>query len=169
MKTVKPDIARQWLLRGEAVLVDVREPGEFRAAHIDGAHPLPLGAVSLAALPAHDGRKLLIHCARGGRGAQACEKLLAADPALDVYNLEGGLEAWAAAGHRLRRNGRHLPLDRQVQLAIGLLLLAGSLLAWFAAPGFVAIPALLGIGLTLAGLTGFCGLARVMAHAPWNS
>ncbi|MCI1294357.1 MAG: DUF2892 domain-containing protein, partial [Acetobacter sp.] len=60
------------------------------------------------------------------------------------------------------------PLDRQVQLIIGLLVLTGSLLGFFVSPWYFLLTGFFGAGLTVAGLTGFCGLARVVAHAPWN-
>jgi hypothetical protein len=55
-----------------------------------------------------------------------------------------------------------------VQLIIGLLVLTGSLLGFFVSPWYFLLTGFFGAGLTVAGLTGFCGLARVVAHAPWN-
>lgn len=125
-KTVDAKTLKQWLERGEAVLVDVREPGEHRAAHIDGAHLLPLGRVSSHALPNASGKKLVVHCLKGGRGSQACEKLLAENPTLEIYNLDGGINSWSGAGLPVKTSGsRLLPLDRQVQLTIGAFLLGG--------------------------------------------
>jgi CHASE2 domain-containing sensor protein len=57
---------------------------------------------------------------------------------------------------------------RQVQLTIGACVLAGSALAWFVDPRFVAVPAFFGAGLCFAGLTGTCGLAAVIGWMPWN-
>jgi hypothetical protein len=57
---------------------------------------------------------------------------------------------------------------RQVQIAAGLLILTGLLLAWLVAPAFVALTAFVGLGLTFAGLSGFCGMARLLALMPWN-
>ena len=61
-----------------------------------------------------------------------------------------------------------LPLDRQVQLAVGIILLITLALAVLVHPAFVWMAAICGIGLAVAGLTGFCGLARILAHMPWN-
>lgn len=169
MRTVDASRAKDWMERGEAVLVDVREPAEFRAAHIRGARSLPLNTVTPAALPPLNGRKLVVQCQKGGRGARACERLAAEDPALEIYNLDGGLEAWAAAGLPVVRSGQaHLPLDRQVQTVIGACVLAAALAAYFADPVYAWVPAFFGAGLLLAGLTGFCGLARLLALMPWN-
>jgi hypothetical protein len=57
---------------------------------------------------------------------------------------------------------------RQVQLVIGLCVLAGSALAWFVDPRLVAIPAFFGAGLTFAGASGTCALATMIGCMPWN-
>ena len=170
LRTVDANTLKNWLGSGEAVLVDVREPGEYSAENIPGAFHLPLGKVSASALPNVGHKKLVIHCRKGGRGGTACEKLLAEDPNLEIYNLEGGIEAWAEAGHAVKTSGKFfLPLDRQVQLTIGLCLLIGSWLGYtYASPAWFLFTGLFGIGLTMAGSTGFCGLAMLMAKAPWS-
>lgn len=168
-RTVDATTLQSWLDRGEAVLIDVREPAEHAAQSIHGAVSLPLGKVRLSALPAATGKKLVVHCRKGGRGGAACQKLLSEDPGLEIYNLEGGIEAWHAAGFPVASSGRFfLPLDRQVQLTIGLSLLVTSYLAYTIGPVFLLITAFLGAGLTVAGLTGFCGLAMLLARMPWN-
>jgi hypothetical protein len=130
---------------------------------------LPLGSVSKSALPPCAGKKLVIHCRKGGRGGSACEKLLTEDPNLDIYNLEGGIEAWNTAGLAVVSSGKaFLPLDRQVQLTIGLILITGSVLGALFSPAWFLLTGLIGAGLTMAGLTGFCGLAMLMAKMPWN-
>jgi rhodanese-related sulfurtransferase len=167
LKTVDPATLRQWLEQGSAILVDVREPAEHRARNIVQARHIPLGTIDAASLPA--GGRIVVHCLKGGRGASACEKLLRQKPELEIYNLEGGIDAWTAAGLPTRTAGFFLPLDRQVQLTIGIALVAASGLVLFVSPLFGLITGALGIGLSIAGATGFCGLARVMAHAPWNT
>ena len=87
----------------------------------------------------------------------------------EVYNLEGGIAAWAQAGYHVESSGHFfLPLDRQVQLTIGLCVLVGSILAYTVSPIFLFLTGFFGLGLTFAGLTGFCGLALLMARMPWN-
>lgn len=168
-KTIDVKTLKAWLDNHEAVLVDVREPAEYAAEKITGATLLPLGKVNKASLPPFAGKKLVIHCRKGGRGGSACEKLLAEDPALEIYNLEGGIEAWNAAGLTVAYSGKpFLPLDRQVQLTIGLLLIAASILGTAFSPAWFLLTGTIGGGLTVAGITGFCGLARIMARMPWN-
>ena len=169
LQTVDASTLKRWMANGEAVVVDVREPAEHAAENISGATLLPLGGITKIALPETGGKKLVIHCRSGKRAASACEKLLTEDPNLEVYNLEGGISAWSAAGYKVESSGKFfLPLDRQVQLTIGLGVLIGSLLAYFVNPLFFLLTGFFGAGLTFAGLSGFCGLAMVMAKMPWN-
>jgi len=53
-------------------------------------------------------------------------------------------------------------------LTLGICLLAGAALAYVVDPAFLFVAVLIGAGLTIAGVTGFCGLARLMAIMPWN-
>jgi len=166
VKTVDPATLRKWLDQGSAALIDVREPAEHRARHIGQARPIPLGKIDASVLP--QGRRIVVHCQKGGRGASACEKLTRQNPELEIYNLAGGIEAWVSAGFPITTGESVLPLDRQVQLTIGITLVVASALTLLVSPLFGLITGVFGLGLTLAGATGFCGLARVMACAPWN-
>ena len=169
IKAIDALTLKSWMDADKAVLVDVREPAEYKAAHIKNATLIPLGTVSVDKLPEHANRKLVIHCLKGGRGGNACGKLVEALPHMDIYNLEGGITAWINAGLPVEKTGRDiLPLDRQVQLTVGSCVLIGSLLAYFINPLFILIPAFFGAGLVFAGLSGFCGLARLLAVMPWN-
>lgn len=169
VRNIDSSTVKRWIEQGEAVLLDVREPAEHAAEKIAGAQLLPLGKVSASTLPDVGGKKVVIHCRSGKRGGMACEKLLAEMPDLDVYNLEGGIASWGAAGFPVQASGTFfLPLDRQVQLSVGLLLIMASVLGYFYSSLFFIMTGLIGCGLTVAGLTGFCGLAMVLARMPWN-
>jgi rhodanese-related sulfurtransferase len=169
LKTIDANTLKSWMDKGEAVLVDVREPAEHQAENISGATLLPLSSITKSALPEIGAKKLVIHCRSGKRGGTACEKLLAEDPSLEIYNLEGGIGAWAQAGNAVKSSGTFfLPLDRQVQLTIGLSVLFGSILGYYLSPIFFIFTGFFGAGLTFAGLSGWCGLAVLMAKMPWN-
>lgn len=160
---------KNWFEHKEAVLVDVREPAEFASESIPGAVLVPLSTVQVSTLPPHEGKKLVIYCRRGARGASACKKLLTEMPDLELYNLRGGIEEWIADHMPVVRSSRKaLPLDRQVQLIIGTLVFIGSLLGFFVSPGYFLLTGFFGVGLIIAGLSGFCGLARLVALMPWN-
>ncbi|MDE3016187.1 MAG: rhodanese-like domain-containing protein [Pseudomonadota bacterium] len=99
IKTIDAKTLRHWLDKGEAVLVDVREPAEYAQEHIPGATLVPLAGVCMRTLPGSAGKKLVIHCKAGMRGRTACERLLTESPGLEVYNLEGGISVWVQAGY----------------------------------------------------------------------
>jgi rhodanese-related sulfurtransferase len=89
-----PETAAALLARGEAVLLDVREPEEWAAGHAPRAEHLPLAQVHPGAVP--DGRTVITVCRSGGRSSRAAELLAGAG--VPVHNLAGGMTAWAEAG-----------------------------------------------------------------------
>ncbi len=58
--------------------------------------------------------------------------------------------------------------DAPVQIAAGVLILLGVLLGYTVNGGFFLLSGAVGAGLTFAGVTGFCGMARLLATMPWN-
>jgi len=167
LKTITPLEAKTWLDRNEAVLLDVREAAAYKATRIHGSHLIPLGQISAARLPRGHHKKILIHCQGGKRSEQACAVLLAQQSDLDVYNIEGGLNAWAAAGLPIE-TGTVLPLNRQVQMVVGLLVVLFTVAGFVVHPVFHALAGLMGLGLLNAGVTGWCGMAMLLAKMPWN-
>jgi rhodanese-related sulfurtransferase len=164
--TVTPSVLKKWLGEGSAILLDVREPAEHRATRIIGASLMPLSRLDMGHLPA--GKKVVVHCQKGSRGRSACLRMLSKNPDLELYNLEGGIEAWMSSGQPVERAGHVLPLDRQVQLVVGVLLIAIAALSLWVDPAWAWGAGLLGLGLTMAGLTGYCGMALVLARMSWN-
>ena len=151
-------------------LIDVRTPVEHEEMRIPGSRLMPLDALDPAAVKAASAGAdhCVLICRSGKRADQAYQKLQAAGCDRLVI-LDGGVLAWEEAGLPLERSNRKvLPLMRQVQLIIGLLALTGSLLALTVHPNFAIIPAFLGAGLTMAGATGWCGLAILLSKMPWN-
>ncbi len=74
------------------LILDVRQPEEFRGGHIAGAKQIPLGELGgrLKELPA--GREIICVCHTGSRSVPAARKLLEAG--YQVFNLQGGMLAW---------------------------------------------------------------------------
>jgi len=162
--------AHDWILNGSALLIDVREPGEFMEEHIPSALSLPLSRLGdgLKTLGAGGGRKIIFQCLSGKRSQVACN--MARDlTAMETYSLEGGIEGWKKAALPViaAAPGR-ISIFRQVQIAVGGLLLA--FLALGAAGMFwgYCLAGFLGLALTFAGVTGWCGLAMALSFAPWN-
>lgn len=165
---LKPDRVAALLSERCATLIDIREADEFARRHVKGALSRPLSSFETAHLQLEPGRDVVFTCRSGMRTASNCDRLsaLVVGPA---YVLEGGLDAWAAAGLPVETN-RKAPLElmRQVQIAAGLLVLLGVGLGLAVDRAFFGLAAAIGAGLTFAGLTGFCGLARVLVFLPWN-
>jgi rhodanese-related sulfurtransferase len=78
-----------------AHILDVREPHEWEAGHVDGAQHIPLGQVGERAAEVPAGPVFII-CKLGGRSAQATKIL--SDAGKQVTNVAGGMTAWAGAG-----------------------------------------------------------------------
>lgn len=168
IEDVRPETLKEWMEAGQAILVDVREPDEFRFEHIGGALNIPLARVAGGALPEAQGRRIVIQCASGNRSMQACRSIPLAGGDV-LYNLSGGLQEWKKAGLPVAKPAKAvLPLQRQVQVAAGGVVFAGAVLALTVHPAFALIPAAVGAGLVNAGMTGWCGLALLLAKMPWN-
>lgn len=149
-------------------IIDVREPAEHMSSHIEGSELFPLSKLKGEDIK-HNKNTYIIYCQKGGRGKSACEKLLAHNPDLDIYNISGGINEWINEGYSVRKGEKSiLPLDRQVQLSISTLLLVFCALSLTISTAFIWPIIFIATGLFVAGATGFCGLARVIALMPWN-
>jgi rhodanese-related sulfurtransferase len=155
-------------------LVDVRTAAEYRAGHVAGARLIPLDELSSETLAANEHyagagheKTLYLTCQSGMRAQQAAERLIDAG----YHNLaliEGGTQAWEKAGLPIRRCGNAISLERQVQIAIGMLLVLKVLFGFTVHELFFAAIPLIGAGLIVAGITNWCGMARLIALLPWN-
>lgn len=90
------------------LLVDVREPEEFREAHIEGATLAPLSTTASALEGVEKDREIVLVC-RSGRRSEEARKALAADGFTRVQNMEGGMLAWEKLGYPVVRLGPTLP------------------------------------------------------------
>jgi rhodanese-related sulfurtransferase len=166
LQSISPQAAADLVAKG-AVLVDIREAEEQARIRIPGAVSAPVSKIASIDLP-KDTSAVIFHCKSGMRtGANAA--MLAGKTDCDAYLVEGGLDAWVKSGlpHIVDRK-QPIEIMRQVQIGAGSLVLVGVLLGWFVAPGWYALSGLVGAGLVFAGTTGFCGMTRVLASAPWN-
>jgi DMSO/TMAO reductase YedYZ molybdopterin-dependent catalytic subunit/rhodanese-related sulfurtransferase len=84
------------LVKAGALLLDVREPGEWQAGHVAQAWLLPMGQVARHRSDLPQDRQIVVVCRSGGRSAAVAEALRAWG--LDAVNLSGGMTAWAVAG-----------------------------------------------------------------------
>lgn len=95
--TVDVAEAQRKLAAREAIMIDVREPAEWRAGHVKGAKHIPLGdlATRLGEIPRD--REVLLFCRSGNRSGTAT-KLLRSQGFEQVRNVEGGIIAWTGRG-----------------------------------------------------------------------
>ena len=154
---------------GRALLVDIREADEFARRHVKGALSRPLSAFEAAHLKVEPARDVVFTCRSGMRTQANCDRLAAAVDGAEAFVLQGGVDAWVAAGLPVEED-RKAPLElmRQVQIAAGVLVLLGVTLGFALHPAFFGLSAFVGAGLTFAGVTGFCGMARLLQSLPWN-
>jgi rhodanese-related sulfurtransferase len=159
------DLAEQLGSKRVAV-IDVREPMEYAGGHIAGSLNVPLSRLAQADLPSGP---LVLVCQSGNRSAKGVQTLRERGYAHPVSDLEGGLPSWQQAGLPLRKlKNAPLPLMRQVQIAAGSLVLLGLILSHTVAPAWILLTWFVGAGLVFAGVSGFCGMARLLALMPWN-
>jgi rhodanese-related sulfurtransferase len=168
LQTITPERAAELMGQG-AVLVDIREADEHARERIPGARHHALSRID-AENPVRPGDDVLVfHCRSGARTKANAPRLLAAGGSCETYVLEGGLEAWKKAGLPTSVDSRQpIEINRQVQIAAGSLVLAGIVLGALVTPGFYLLSAFVGAGLAFAGISGFCGMARLFALMPWN-
>ncbi|HEY7874631.1 MAG TPA: rhodanese-like domain-containing protein [Actinomycetota bacterium] len=80
----------------DSVFLDVREPYEWDAGHIDGSVHIPIGQIQERFEEVERERPVVVVCQVGQRSALVADFLSA--QGYDAANLEGGLEAWSANG-----------------------------------------------------------------------
>ena len=154
-------------IREGALAVDIRSQAEYRGGHIGGALSLP-PEQHRDKLPDDTAPCLIFYCLSGKRTTRAETILSALGQGRECYILEGGLLAWKAAGLPIVADRAAPDIMRQVQTIAGSLILLGVLAGWLVSPWFYLIDVMVGAGLLTAGLTGFCGMARLLAKMPWN-
>jgi len=153
---------------GDAIILDVRTAGEYQSEHIEGTANIPLSEIDNHTENLRHYRHIYVHCASGNRSSQACQKLntLGLD---NIVNVSGGISAWKQAGFPVYKSTRAiLPINQQVQVVAGSLILLGVILSLLVHPALIGISAFVGAGLTFAGLSGTCTMGLILARMPWN-
>jgi rhodanese-related sulfurtransferase len=175
INTISPQSLVSLLNREEAAtLIDVRTPAEYRSGHAAGAISIPLDELHPDKLPdllgdtrlGHE-QPLFLTCQSGVRAAKAADRLKDAG-FNNLFLLEGGTQAWNRAGLPMQRCGSAMSLERQVQIIIGMLLVLKVFFGFTVHELFFAAIPIIGAGLIVAGITRWCGMARLIAMMPWN-
>jgi rhodanese-related sulfurtransferase len=105
IENLTPDQVAAEVAAGKALLVDVRDAQERANGTIPGAVHASLGMLEFYADPSSPyhkaefdpGKRVILHCASGGRSALAAQSLKSMGYA-NVAHLDGGFKAWQAAG-----------------------------------------------------------------------
>ncbi len=97
LKAIDAQTLKRRLNDGSAVLIDVREAGEYAREHIDGARLAPLSRFAVEDFSADRNKTAVFYCRSGARTRFNAE-LLASKGFREVYELSGGIMGWKAAG-----------------------------------------------------------------------
>ena len=151
--------------------INVCTPVEYAEKHIKGVRSVPLDTLPSEVEKLKNKKTIFVHCRSGKRGAQAIETLTKLGVRSELINVEGGLMAWEESRHPTAflayRKG--LSLMRQVFLVAGMIILLGHILSWVTGQNsYLLLPIFVGFGLSVSGLTGWCGLQLLLAKMPWN-
>lgn len=90
-------LAATRLMNDGAIVLDVRDSGEFAGGHLPNAKNIPAGDLDKRLTELPNGKALLLVCATGQRSGKAVGTLRKAGRD-QVYSLSGGLGAWRQAG-----------------------------------------------------------------------
>ena len=100
IKTLDPKTLKSWLDKNEAILIDVREPLEYKEAYIEKAINIPLSQLLLKIhkLPDVGKKKIVLQCKSGIRSMIGCQALIKEGFESNLWNLEGGIHSWSSLG-----------------------------------------------------------------------
>ena len=160
--------AKEMLDKGEAVLIDIREPDETSREKIKGSELHPLSSFDPAQVKGNKDKVAIYHCAGGKRVIGAQDKICQTDFKA-LYNMEDGIMGWKSAGFETEKNVKMpISIQRQVQIGAGLTVILGSVLGMLFSPLWIILSIAAGLGLVYAGITEVCFLTIFLKPMPWN-
>jgi rhodanese-related sulfurtransferase len=148
--------------------INVCTPAEYKEKHIKGVRSVPLDEIASRVNEFKGKQTVYVHCRSGKRANQAIETMHSLGVTAELVNVEGGILAWDDAGLPTYSLTERMPIMRQVLIAAGLLILISLFLAGFVHQSFIILTYVVGVGLTFAGVSGWCGMAFLLAKMPWN-
>lgn len=83
------------------LVIDVRQPDEYRSGHIAGAKLMPLGELRRRMKELPQNREIVCVCASGNRSGSATRMLVGAG--FDAVNMKGGMLSWRRASFPVRK------------------------------------------------------------------
>lgn len=165
MKTINQSQLLEKSKQAKTLVVDARTSAEYRLEHITGAVNLPIDQFPdhITTLKQYD--NVVVYCNSWGTSSQFVKKAQQAWIE-HCYNLIGWISSCQPSS--ITKIKWPLPITRQVHLAAGLLVLAWAILSLIFNQWLIAISAFVWAGLTFAGLSGRCGMAKLLVMMPWN-
>ncbi|MCU0437194.1 MAG: rhodanese-like domain-containing protein [Raineya sp.] len=164
MAIIKNADAIEQVSLGNGVIIDVREPAEFKNNHIAHAFNLPSTKFSVADYEPYKSKKIYLVCQSGNRASQVLKKL-ENQGFENLYILEEQMESFQTTE---TYNTGGWSVDRQFRFVIGVLL--GIFLGGYhyVSPYFMIIPVILCLGFTITSLLNKCYMRMGIAMLPWN-
>jgi len=83
------------------LVLDVRQPDEYRTAHIPGSKLIPLGDLRRRLNELPKSREIVCVCASGNRSSSATKMLI--DEGYDAINMNGGMVTWRQAKLEIKK------------------------------------------------------------------
>lgn len=155
-------------------ILDVRTAAEVKASALPDCLHIPLHELTPARLQneieksGKNGAQVYLLC-QGGKRAEMAADQLKGQVNAELVIIEGGMNAVKQSNIPLAAQGRKvIPLERQVRIAAGLLVITGAILGTWFNPAFYGLSAFVGAGLIFAGVTDICPMGMLIAKAPWN-
>ncbi len=83
------------------LVIDVRQPDEYRSGHIAGAKMIPLGELGRRMKELPQNREIVCVCASGNRSSSATRTLVGAG--FNAVNMKGGMLSWRRASFQIKK------------------------------------------------------------------
>src|SRR5664279_1282794 len=96
IETMNVDQAKEWFIGNkgsEFIILDVRQPEEYRSGHLPGAVFIPLPDLINKVGELDHAKPIIAYC-RSGNRSRAAAAFLLSDGFSKVYSMDGGITAW---------------------------------------------------------------------------
>jgi len=96
----------------DLIILDVREPSEYDVSHICNATLIPLGQIDarISELEPYKDTEIIVYCRTDARSGVASDNLVNNHNFTKIFNMEGGISAWIAAGYPICSDGQGQPI-----------------------------------------------------------
>ena len=112
----------------DLLILDVREQSEYDESHLYNATLIPLGQIDsrISELMPYNDTEIIVYCRTGARGATASQNLAGNHNFTKIFNMDGAITAWIAAGYPVERGSNANPTI-DFSLGIYLMILFGTI------------------------------------------